>query len=256
MATLRIATGETAETDLGPIEFIAYQPMRQDRLGDQLYEQILFQIVSGRLPEGGRLPSEPQLCNLFKVSRPVVREALSRLRADGLIASRRGSGSYVKSRPAEDLVRLAPTGAIADLLRCFELRYALEGEAAALAAQRRETRDLEEIKRTLDALASAVATHDLAADVDASFHLAIAAATKNQLFTRVMAMLDSPMRQGIYLGRRLSQLRNTERLQLVQTEHERIYEAIESGDPEAARTAMRHHIGSSRRRILGGESQP
>ncbi|MBU2089350.1 MAG: GntR family transcriptional regulator, partial [Alphaproteobacteria bacterium] len=116
------------------LDFVAVAPLRQSKLADQLYEQIMLQIVNGSLAIGEKLPSEAQLCQLFAVSRPVVREALARLRADNVIASRRGSGTYVQSRPAADLVRLAPSGVLAELLRCYEMRVALEGEAAYLAA--------------------------------------------------------------------------------------------------------------------------
>jgi DNA-binding FadR family transcriptional regulator len=64
--------------------------VRAQRLGDQLYERILHRIVAGELAEGERLPSEARLCEEFGVSRPVVREALSRLQADGMVVSRQG----------------------------------------------------------------------------------------------------------------------------------------------------------------------
>src|SRR5258707_7178535 len=78
-------------------------PVRQSKLADQLYEQILDRIVGGGLAIGGKLPSESQLGELFGVSRPVVREALSRLQADGVVMSRHGSGSHVPPRPQPGL---------------------------------------------------------------------------------------------------------------------------------------------------------
>ena len=63
-------------------------PRRGERLGDQLYGQILQQIASGALKEGEKLPSENQICRSFQVSRPTVREALTRLHADGLVTTR------------------------------------------------------------------------------------------------------------------------------------------------------------------------
>src|SRR5690606_8438842 len=69
------------------------------KFSDQIYEQILRGIVNGEMTEGQRLPSEQSLANAYGVSRPVVREALARLRADGIIVSRHGSGSYVRHQP-------------------------------------------------------------------------------------------------------------------------------------------------------------
>jgi DNA-binding FadR family transcriptional regulator len=83
---------------------------------------------------GDRLPSESRLCEVFGVSRPVVREAISRLQADGLVVTRHGAGTFVAKRPREEFLRLAPIGSLADLMRCYEYRIALEGEAASLAA--------------------------------------------------------------------------------------------------------------------------
>ena len=96
-----------------------------------------------------RLPSETELARRFGASRPVVREALARLREDGVIVSRQGSGSYVKRRPDPAVLRFVPVGSIADVQRCFEFRAGLEGAAAALAAERWEDADIAEIRRAL-----------------------------------------------------------------------------------------------------------
>ena len=76
------------------IKFPTVTPLRPVKLGDRVYEQILAQIVGGHYAEGARLPSETQLATAFSVSRPIVRDALARLNADGIILSRHGSGSY------------------------------------------------------------------------------------------------------------------------------------------------------------------
>ena len=107
-----------------------------ERLADQLYGQLLEKIVSGQLMEGDKLPSENEISRAFNVSRPVIREALLRLQADGLVYSRQGAGSFVKARPPEGLIKFAQPSDVAGLLRCFEARLPFEGAAAALAAQR------------------------------------------------------------------------------------------------------------------------
>ncbi|MBU0798684.1 MAG: FadR family transcriptional regulator [Alphaproteobacteria bacterium] len=234
------------------LDFVAVAPLRQSKLADQLYEQIMLQIVNGSLAIGEKLPSEAQLCQLFAVSRPVVREALARLRADNVIASRRGSGTYVQSRPAADLVRLAPSGVLAELLRCYEMRVALEGEAAYLAAQRREKEDLVAIEQALDYMNSQLGSGDdeQGAEADFNFHMAIAAATKNALYVKTLQGLHITVRDGIQLARRISMLQH-EPLEVVRTEHNRIFRAIEKKQPGAARNAMRAHIDFSRLRMVG-----
>jgi DNA-binding FadR family transcriptional regulator len=236
--------------------FAATSPQRPARLGDQLYEQILEQIVVGKLPEGSRLPSESQLCAAFGVSRPVVREALSRLQADGVVVSRHGSGSFVQRRPNQDLLRLAPIGSIADLMRCFEVRIALEGEVAHLAASRRTEDDLQAIKAALEELDGVIARGEVGSEADIRFHKAIAVASKNKLFVATLETLATHVFQGMTVARNLSLKRSQARLQLVQEEHIAIYEAIKREDPEAARATMRAHIDNARTRVLSDSTEP
>jgi len=143
-------------------------PVRQSKLADQLYEQILDRIVNGGLAVGGKLPSESQLGELFGVSRPVVREALSRLQADGVVISRHGSGSYVQRRPNQAFALLAPTGDVANLMRCMEFRIALEGEAASLAARRRTEADLTRLEKALAELETVMARGEVGSRPTAS----------------------------------------------------------------------------------------
>ena len=70
-----------------------------ERLADQLYERIVSQIVSGTLPTGERLPPRARLCDIFGASRPIVREAIIRLQADGLVVTRHGAGTCVARAP-------------------------------------------------------------------------------------------------------------------------------------------------------------
>jgi DNA-binding FadR family transcriptional regulator len=120
----------------------AIPPQRRDRLADQVYDRLLEDIVSGRYAIGDRLPAETTMARDFSVSRPVVREALHRLQADGLVSSRQGSGTFVARVPPRQIIKLAPKGSIAGILRTFEVRIALEGQAARLAAERRSKAQL------------------------------------------------------------------------------------------------------------------
>jgi DNA-binding FadR family transcriptional regulator len=226
------------------------------KLADSVYEEILGHIAGGRYAEGGRLPSEPKLAEAYGVSRPVVREALSRLRADGVVVSRHGSGSYVQRRPAPDFVRLAPIGSVADLMRCFEVRIALEGEAAALAAARRSEADVAEMQAALAELERVIAAREVGVEADIRFHNAIARATANALFESAMQALSVHTFHGMRVARNLSLRASVERMRLVQYEHSRVFEAIRDQDPQAARDAMRSHIENARTRMLTDSVEP
>jgi GntR family transcriptional regulator, transcriptional repressor for pyruvate dehydrogenase complex len=226
------------------------------RLSGAVYEQIFTLIASGELALNARLPAEAELARRFGASRPVIREALARLRDDGIIVSRQGSGSYVRQRPDNAVLRFVPVSSIADILRCFEFRVGLEGAAAALAAVRAEERDIAEIRSALEDLEASIEARELGADADVRFHLAVAKATHNQYHLSVQNSLQSHIAAGMHLARSLSLLHTQARLQLVQEEHVAVLEAIESRDSLRARAAMEIHVNNARYRMFQGVSQP
>lgn len=222
------------------------------KLSAGIYEQLFERIVRGEFPVNARLPSETELARRFGASRPVVREALARLRDDGLIVSRQGSGSYVKRRPDQAVLQFVPVASIADIQRCFEFRAGLEGAAAALAATRWEEQDLSEIKAGFDELEACIKTGRLGVEADERFHRAVAQATHNPYHLSVQASLQPHIAFGMTLTRNLSLLRAAERLRAVQEEHRAIVAAIESRNADEARRAMEAHIDNARRRMFDG----
>lgn len=223
---------------------------RRQRLSDQLYGQIFEQITSGRLGEGERLPPETALCRTFGVSRPVVREALQRLGADGLVRARQGSGTYVMARPAARVADFVDPGEIAGYLRCMEVRIVLEAAASRYAAARRSAVALERIVLAHRDFAAAVATGIIPPATDLAFHHAIAAATGNDLFPTLLGKLEAALTGLITLGLRLTETGVASRAARALDEHALILEAIAAGDLDAAETAMRFHLSQSRRRMI------
>lgn len=225
-------------------------PWGEAKRSAAIYQHIFEIIIAGEFPVNARLPSETELAQRFGASRPVVREALARLRDDGIIVSRQGSGSYVKRRPDIAVLRFVPVSSIADIQRCFEFRHGLEGVAAALAAERWEDSDLAEIRAAFDALEASTNDFKLGVDADERFHLAIAKATHNAYHVSVQSSLQPNIVFGMSLTRNLSLLRTRERLREVQDEHRAIMDAIAAREPQAARNAMQTHIDNARRRMF------
>ncbi len=223
---------------------------RRLRLGDQLYGQILEQIVSGRLAEGARLPPETEICKLFGVSRPVVRQALQRLRADGLVRAHQGSGTYVLARPAERLADFVDPGAVAALMRCLEVRIGLEGAAARFAAERRSARELDRIVAAHEALRAEADAGAMTAEADLAFHAAIAEASGNGFFPRLLAELQAELRGFMALSLNLTRTGSGVRAAQVLHEHRLILDAIRSQETDAAEIAMRFHIIQARQRMI------
>ena len=220
--------------------------------GDQLYAAIVERIIDGEFEPGSRLPSETALAKQFNVSRPVVREALARLRDHGLVHSRRGSGSYVDHGPRRELLRFAPVANIADLQRCLEFRIAVESRAARLAAERHDARTLAGVETAMEELETAIRTGALGVDADYLFHRSVAEAARNAYFEEALEMLTQQVRVGMTVMRNLSLLKPSERLRLVQNEHLAVLEAIRRRDADGASEAMATHIDNARRRMLEG----
>lgn len=222
------------------------------KLGDRVYEYILSQIMTGDFAVSERLPSEDELAERMGVSRPVVREALGRLREDGLVTSRRGSGSYVVRRPAPAVGSFAPVSSIADIQRCFVFRIAVEGEIAALAAKVRDREGLTNLRHAFAALEFVCEQGRLGVDEDIAFHRAVAETTGNHFFVTTLNSLHDQIATGIRLNRNLSLIQPKSRLIAVQVEHRAILEAIEKGLEDDARRAMHIHLENARRRVFEG----
>ncbi|MFC0201247.1 FadR/GntR family transcriptional regulator [Paracoccus rhizosphaerae] len=221
-------------------------------LSDQVYDRLLTQIVEDSYPLHSRLPSEAMLAQSCGVSRPVLREALARLRDDGIITSRRGSGNYVARRPDRQVMSFVPLGSITDIQRCYEFRVDVEGAAAAWAARRRNEADLLALDAAFNHMDQTYAEKELGADADQMLHLAIARATKNPFFQATLESLGQQIGFGMRLSRSLTLLGAPGRQEMVQAEHSAVIEAIRAQDADAAASAMRRHIAAARDRMFVG----
>ena len=141
---------------------------KRQTLADQLYGQILEQIVSNTLKQGERLPSEHRIATAFGVSRPVVREALRKLQEDGLVEARRGVGSFVRRRPPEKLIEFATAGSVAGLMRAMEARMVVEHPSRVSFCATSIDTVLREHRQILEAIKSGDSE---AAAVSMSYHL-------------------------------------------------------------------------------------
>lgn len=205
-------------------------------------------IADGVLAPGARVPSEAQLSQGYEVSRTVVREAVSQLRAEGLVETFQGRGSFIAATPGARGGR-ADGGIVLPVRRSardvMELRLAIECEAAALAARRRTRAQIEVLDRALADLRQAVRTGGGAVGPDWAIHMAVAVASGNPLLIGVMESLGA---QSVLRHRASVDdvgLADPEHGALLVHEHAAIRDAVERGDADAARSAMRVHLGRS-----------
>ncbi len=221
-------------------------------LNDRVYDYIVSQIVVGAFALNSRLPTEMQLAEQLSVSRPVVRQALRRLKDDGLVLSRQGAGSFVVRRPAHQVFSFADVGSVADIQKCFAFRIAVESEAAAIAASEHDQTALDHLARSLKDLERSLKSGTGGVEEDIAFHQAVAAASDNRFFLSTMAAIASQIRVGIGLNRSLTLEQPRARRIAVQEEHSAIYEAIAARDAPEARRLMRLHLENARLRIFEG----
>jgi GntR family transcriptional repressor for pyruvate dehydrogenase complex len=218
------------------------------KLSAGLFDQLAEQIKSGKLAPGERLPTEQELTRAARVSRTVVREAVAALRAEGLVVTRQGVGAFVSAAPQQAPFRI-DTERLHDLeeiLYVMELRLCVEMESAGLAAERASRAQVRAIDAALEAMDRATLQGKAAVDEDLALHRAIAEGTGNPQFPRFLQFIGRHLiPRHIVSGMPKTMGGQRAYLELLQTEHRRIVEAIRSRDPKAAREAMRRHLTRS-----------
>ncbi|CAB3691463.1 FadR/GntR family transcriptional regulator [Achromobacter pestifer] len=219
-------------------------------LTEQVARQIATDIADGVHAIGAKLPPGRVLAEQYGVSAAVIREATERLRAQGLIQSRQGSGSTVVSRTGTQGFQVS-TGIAVDrqqLANVYELRMELEGGAAALAALRRNASDLTAMARALADLEAHLEHPEQGVDHDVAFHVAIAAATHNSTYQDLLQYLNLQLRLAVSTARTNSRLQDG-LTAAVHQEHVAVFEAIRAGNPEQARQAAVFHLQQAARRL-------
>lgn len=218
-------------------------------LGDLVFERMHRAIKSGAYQPDERLPTEHDLAIEFEVSRPIVREALRRLREQGFIYSRRGAGSFVRAVGMREPLGFGQLENVADLLNCYEFRLTVEPAAAAAAAERHDAATLSAIRQALELMRDATNRQSHREDADFQFHLAIARASQNSYFFTAMEALKDHIAVGMRFHG-ASVKRETTGLTRVFAEHEAIAVAIAARDGATARQLMHDHLTGSRERLF------
>lgn len=218
-----------------------------DRVCDKLK-----QLINGEgFQPGVRLPSETEMASRFGVSRTVIREAVSRLKSEGLVESRQGSGVFVREKNMDLPFRIDPSAieSVKSFLHVVELRVALEGEIAFLAAKRRTQKQMAAIEEALENIEIQVRQGSDGAEEDIAFHRTIAEATGNPHFLSLIEFLFNFLRSSTQTTRRY-EATDAALGQQVRNEHQRIVEAISRQTPEQARLAAWQHMEAVSQRLL------
>ncbi|MEI6893916.1 MAG: FadR/GntR family transcriptional regulator [Colwellia sp.] len=222
-------------------------------LTHELVESLRSQIINGSLPLGTKLPSSKKIEQQAGVSRSVVREAVAALKAEGLIISKQGVGIFVANTSLKKTFEIEKEefSSIEDAVKILELRMAVEIEMSVMAATNRTKKHIKTLWKCLENFDKQVAAGNDAVKEDFAFHLAIGDASGNPYFSRFIKYIGSgviPSREII--TENIQTLDPKNYLEIIQTEHRNIAQAIEDKEIEAARIATREHLGNSLKRHI------
>lgn len=231
------------------MKFDALAPTQH--LPARIAEAVQREIEEGRLKPGDRLPGEQRLADTFGVSRNAVREAIARLRSDGIVQSRQGIGAFVVRTTGSPVLRIEHDtfNDPAQFRNVFELRAILEVRAAGLAARRGNPMQTRAITHALERMRGVERWADAGVDADLDFHRAVALATGNDYIAKAVAFVSEHMRESIMATRRRPSARLEAIVEITIAEHLAIHEAILDASPVKARKAMERHIINAAKRV-------
>ena len=215
---------------------------RTPRLGVTVVAGLVDAIVRGDLAPGSSLPPEAMLCEQFGVSRTVIRESVKRIEEKGLVTVAQGRGTQVLPAASWNMVDAtvlsalvandATLGILDDL---SVVRASLEGAIARDAAGHRTPEELERLREALVLMRDTIADEPQFNAADVVFHARVGEMTANRLAVNLVKTLFSQARES-------ARYNLHSQLDVTLDEHERIFAAIDAGDPDAAERTMRAHI--------------
>ncbi|MFZ4709755.1 MAG: FadR/GntR family transcriptional regulator [Zwartia sp.] len=215
------------------------------RVYQQIADQVLQLIRAGEFAVNSRLPSERDLAEQFKVSRPSVREALIALEVMGFVQIKMGSGVYVckpnPRKPPAPVKEFAP-------FELIQARALIEAEIAAQAAIHRTDAHLLELEQRLQDMGAQSAQQKNPLAADREFHTVLARATGNQVLASLVEQLFDA-RMGVLFSRLANYFDTQTTWEQAIKEHRTVLRAVKARDPERARAAMRHHMERAYKRF-------
>lgn len=220
------------------------QKIKPKKIYEEVSDIIVNRVKQGELSPGDRLESVEKMAENFGVSRSAIREALSGLRAMGLVDIRQGEGTFITSFDAKAFALPAATALIMkrkDIKELAAVRSMLEIGAAGLAAELHTKEDLIPLEKALLLMKDAKGKGELGEKADLNFHLAIANATQNNMLINLMGSVSDITLESMRETRRLI-LYTKDGMNRLYKEHERIFEAIKNRDSKTAQDEMQHHL--------------
>ncbi|WP_449621454.1 FadR/GntR family transcriptional regulator [Robertmurraya sp. Marseille-Q9965] len=222
-----------------------YKQIKTKKIYEEVAETLHEMIRTGQLKPGDRLDSVQQLAENFQVGRSAIREALSALKAIGLVEMKQGEGTFIKGFEAKQITFPLSTAILMnkkDIENLLEVRKIIETGISASAAKNRTEEDLEVMRLVLEEMKTVQGDGELGEKADFKFHLALSAAAHNPLLSSLMEHVSELMFETQRETRRLWLFSKQTTSEKLYEQHVAIFKAIEAGDEEQARRAMLSHL--------------
>ncbi|RWS42223.1 FadR family transcriptional regulator [Bacillus mycoides] len=231
-----------------------YKSIKPKKIYEEVSEAILTMIKNGTLKPGDKLLPVHQLAEQFQVGRSAVREALSALRAMGLIEMKQGEGTYVKNFDSSSLTKSLNNKLLMkkeDILNLLEVRKVLEVGAVRAAAAKRTEDNLQNMKHWLDEMAKSIGDEKAGEKADFHFHMGIAQSSHNNILLELMNHVSEMIAETIGESRRIILYGEQTTSERLIEEHQSIYDAVLKQDVELAQQAMLNHLTNVEHIVTG-----
>jgi GntR family transcriptional repressor for pyruvate dehydrogenase complex len=225
--------------------FVQVKPIRQVKIYEEVRDALEQMIRDGELKPGDKLDSVQQLAEKFQVGRSAVREALTALKAMGLVEMRHGEGTFIREFVPDQIAASLSTAILMDkkdIMNLLEVRKIIEAGTVVAAAEKANEEDLLDISEALQKMREFDGDEELGEKADLQFHLAIAKAAHNPLLVSLMDHVSGMIVDAMRETRKLLLYSNPAKMEKLFAEHLAIFEAIREHDQEKARKVMLKHL--------------
>jgi GntR family transcriptional regulator, transcriptional repressor for pyruvate dehydrogenase complex len=226
---------------------LQYKQIRPKKIYEEVAETLHEMIRNGQFKPGDKLDSVQQLAENFQVGRSAIREALSALKAMGLIEMKQGEGTYVREFEGDQMHFPLSTAILmnkSDVMDLLEVRKIIETGSAMTAASRRTDAHLATMEEILHEMNQVRGDEELGEKADLQFHLTIAEASGNTMLANLLNQVSELMVETMKETRRLWLYSKQTTTAKLYKEHMEIFEAIKNQDENRAMQAMLTHLNN------------
>jgi GntR family transcriptional regulator, transcriptional repressor for pyruvate dehydrogenase complex len=236
------------------LERLEHTFKKPKKIYEEVADELLKMIKNGDYQPGEKLPSVEQLARDFNVGRSAIREALSALRAKGILEMRQGEGTFLNKFDPKVLASSITTATVLmnekDIKDLLEMRKILELGSVSSAAKHATAEGLLDIEHALEDMKNASGDVELGEKADLRFHTGIAKASNNRLLIELMDQVSGMIGEAMLETRKIWLFSQETTFDRIFLEHQQIYEAIKARNEAKAQALMLAHLAAVEETLL------